>query len=144
MLLVGIFTIIVNGTIGRQFSTGNPGPKIKRIKITGQERSANIVERNSLNYLVKRPKLDSLPSGLDFSTNSFSFEAVAYNERSIPGRFGIVIDGEKKFLVLRYYTSMFSDTTDAYCLLDSNAPPELIEALNFLISETNRGKSWQK
>ena len=141
LLALSVFIVIAYGTIGKQFCTQNPGPTINRITFNGQGRSLSITDREVLDYLKKQPKLGSLPREIDDSAGGMYFDAVVYNRIGIPGQFAVDVDKGKKYLLLEYYTSPVSDTTSSFCLIDSNAPPKLNEALDFLLSETNRGKA---
>jgi len=104
---------------------------------------AVITDVASLAYLDSRRKLDSLPAdhGMGRAT---SFNARLQGAWHSHGEVSMMIFDDRLTVELAYFKSTFSDTSSAFFIMDTNAPAPLLDAISFLMSETNRGKVWSK
>jgi len=153
LLYIGIIGVVIYwlgiiifhsfAPIGKDFCIGTSGINIKKIEITGQGREALIVDKTLIDYLVRRPKLRSLPIGEQLNGGS-SYEARVYDQYLGHDRFVLLVGDDGRVIQLGYFESPSAEANYTYLTIGTDAPPNLADLIRFLLSDANRGKNWIK
>jgi hypothetical protein len=140
--VIGVFIFRHSRPIARDFCEGTLHTKVIRLDIEGQGLKATLTNDAVIAYLVQRPKLHAAPPGYRI-TNGFSFEVTIYDPSGSRGQFQWLISDDKRLQRLGYFKSLMDDATFTVFTIETNAPTDLMDMLDFLLSETNRGKFWR-